>query len=119
MSVTYRVLHEGKPLELDVVFARGFWARTWGWLGRHSLKPNDALWIEPCARVHTLGMRVAISIVMLSPDGYVIALQDRISPWNVGPMGVFKGVALELAPGAVSRFGIRLGDRLTLKGSSR
>ena len=119
MASSYSILHKDQVLDLNLRVARGFFARSWGWLSRTQIGPQDALWIEPCARVHCFFMRVPIAVVMLDLDGYVVDFRDPVRPWELGPRGAAGGVALELAPGAVSRLGIGLGDRLTLKASSR
>ena len=40
-------------------------ARRRGWLGRDRIEPWDALLLEGCRSVHTLGMRVPITVVFL------------------------------------------------------
>ena len=108
-----------RALPLEVTLAQDFFQRSWGWLGRSTVEPNDALWIEPCARVHSFFMRTTIAVVMIGCDGCVVSVRDRLEPWSLGPRGVHGGIALELAPGSVTRFQIGLGDRLTLERSSR
>ncbi|MBM66696.1 MAG: hypothetical protein CMH55_10720 [Myxococcales bacterium] len=119
MAPTVHLIHNGKKLPLQLQVARTFLSRSWGWLGRRRLAPNEALWIEPCSRVHSFFMGIPIAVVMLDREGQVLSIRDPLNPWHLGPRGVFGGAALELAPGAVARFGIGPGDRLTLKASSR
>lgn len=119
MASAAELIHNGQALPVELQVARAFLSRSWGWLGRRRLEPNDALWIEPCSRVHSFFMRVPIAVVMIDSGGRVLAVRDPLNPWGVGPRGAAGGVALELAPGAAARFGIGLGDQLTLKASSR
>ena len=46
--------------------------RRRGWLGRHRIEPWDALLLERCRSVHTLGMRVPITVVFLDRSWRVI-----------------------------------------------
>lgn len=80
-------------------------AATWGrrcrgWLGRRP-RDGDALWLTPCAAVHTAGMRVPIDVVFCGPDGKVVALARGLRPWRAaGVPGA--AAACELPAGAAS-----------------
>ncbi len=57
---------------LTVYKASSFWLRLRGLLGRSPLKETEALHIEPCADVHSFGMKYALDIVFLNSAGTVI-----------------------------------------------
>ncbi|HLN13049.1 MAG TPA: DUF192 domain-containing protein [bacterium] len=61
-------------------------AATWGrrcrgWLGRPPAD-GDALWLTPCAAVHTAGMRAPIDVLFCGRDGRVIAVARALRPWR-------------------------------------
>jgi uncharacterized membrane protein (UPF0127 family) len=93
--------------------ADGFWARLVGLLNRSQLAADEGLWISPCERVHTFGMRMAIDVLMLDSAGKVVALHAELGPWRLGPSGCSGGTALELAPGSIARLKLCIGDELT------
>ena len=80
-------------------------AATWGrrcrgWLGRRPAR-GDALWLTPCAAVHTAGMRVPIDVVFCGSDGTVVAVARALRPWRAaGARGA--AAACELPAGAAS-----------------
>lgn len=45
--------------------------------------PDHALLIPRCRSVHTFGMRFALDLHWLGPDGEVIRVDRRVPPWRV------------------------------------
>jgi uncharacterized membrane protein (UPF0127 family) len=89
-----------------------FLRRLRGLLGTSSLAPGDGLWIVPCVRVHTVGMRYPLDLAFLDADGTVVGCVDALPPNRVSP--AFRGArgVLELPPGTIARTGTRPGDTL-------
>jgi len=90
--------------------ARTVPARLLGWIGTVP-RPQEALWIEPCAAVHTFGMRVPIDVAFVRPDGKVLRVVRSLQPCRIvlcpgaaaavefpegGATGVHEGDVLEL-----------------------
>jgi uncharacterized protein len=82
-------------------------AATWGrrcrgWLGRRPAG-GDALWLVPCAAVHTVAMRVPIDVVFCRSDGTVVAVARGLRPWRAaGARGAT--AVCEMPTGAASAF---------------
>ncbi len=114
MSERFAVFHNQTDSGLRVRLARSFRQRLMGLLGQQGLAPHDGLWIQPCDRVHTFGMRFAIDLVMLDQQGSVLSATSELPPWRLGPKGQRHGMALELACGEIRRLRVCVGDRLTL-----
>lgn len=108
----------GEVLAERARVARGFFERARGLLGRRGWGDLDGLWIEPCAGVHTLGMRFAIDVVLVDGAMRVLAVQT-LRPWRLGRLHVDAAAALELPVGAALRCGVSAGDLLALDESSR
>ena len=53
-------------------------ARLTGLLATPDLAGDEALWLEPCASVHTLGMRVPIGCAFLDGEGRVLRVVDPL-----------------------------------------
>lgn len=98
-----------------VDLARTFRGRLWGLVGRSGWGETDGLWIEPCAGVHTFGMRFAIDVILVDEGLQVLWLGRHIRPWRLGKMHLDAQAALELPLGAVDKTGTTLGDLLTLE----
>ena len=87
------------------------WERLRGLLGRPPLQAGEALLIDPCPSVHTLGMRYPLDLVFLDPDLTVLKLVERLPPLRwAGCAGA--RATLELPPGALEAMALQPGDRL-------
>jgi uncharacterized membrane protein (UPF0127 family) len=88
--------------------------RALGLLVRPRLGDGEALWLEPCNGVHSLGMAYPIAVVMLGRDGRVLKTVTSLRPWRVQP-GVHGGRAtIEMLPTTLAASSIRVGRRLKL-----
>jgi hypothetical protein len=81
-------------------------ARLVGLLGTPDLAPDEALWLEPCGSVHTLGLRAPIGCAFLDAGGSVLRVIDPTPRWRLagarGARAVVEcraGVLAGLAPG--------------------
>lgn len=94
-------------MKLTVHRARTFGARLAGLLGRPPLRPDEALYLAPCASVHTCFMRYPIDVVFLDPAGRVLKVVEHLRPWR---MAACRGAraALELRAGGAARYGQHL-----------
>lgn len=88
--------------------ANTFWTRAIGLLTTSSLNDQAALWITPCASIHTIGMRYPIDVVFLDRSQKVLKIAHSVRPFGVSfaPKGT-KSV-LEMASGNAIRTGIVL-----------
>jgi hypothetical protein len=87
-------------------------ARAVGLLGTGRLHPDEALWLEPCRGVHTVGMRMTIGCAFLDAHGTVLAVRDPLPARRAagvrGARVVVEappGVLGSLVPGDVLRLG--------------
>ncbi len=85
--------------------------RMRGLLFRKQLKKNQALWIEPCPSVHTVGMKYSIDVVFMDKDGLVLKVVDNLKPMR---MAMCKNaiVSFELLAGEADKIQIRSGMKL-------
>lgn len=91
--------------------ASGAWERMRGLLGRPRLASDEALLIERCASVHTVGMGYALDVAFLDGEGRVVKLARGLRPLRfAAALGARD--ALELAAGAAEALGIVRGARL-------
>lgn len=95
-------------LPLTVHRAHGFLSRLGGLLARPALEPEEALYLAPCASVHTLFMAYGIDLVFLDRAGRVLKIVPDLRPWR---LAVCWGAhaALELRAGEVARRRIERG----------
>ena len=88
--------------------------RMRGLLGRDGIEPGQGLLIKPTNSVHMFFMRFAIDAVFVDRDGVVLDVVPGLRPWRMaGCRGA--RAALELPAGAAARYGITVGERLSLE----
>ncbi|MBJ7455896.1 MAG: DUF192 domain-containing protein [Thermoleophilia bacterium] len=97
-----------------LVSARCHTARTWrarlvGLLGTPALGDDEALWIERCGAVHTIGLRAAIGCAFLDDAGRVLRVVD---PLPSGRAAAVRGARSVVECPAGTLAGVRPGDHL-------
>lgn len=82
-----------------------------GLLGRKPLARGEAMLIEPCSSIHTVGMTYSLDAVFVDASGKVVKLFERVKPlraaFGFGALGV-----IELMGGEIRHLGIVPGDEL-------
>ncbi len=91
--------------------ARGGIERLVGLIGRRLPAPGTGLWIEPCAAVHTFGVRGDIDLVFVSRQMIVQRIDAQVPPGRLRMSPGCRAV-LELRAGEAARLGLRAGVRL-------
>lgn len=85
--------------------------RAQGLLGRAPLAPGEALLIDRCACVHTLGMRYPLDIAYLDRGGQVLKLVASLRPMRVSACPR-ASMTLEMPPESIGRLELTTGQRL-------
>ena len=85
--------------------------RMRGLLFREKLKANQALWIEPCPSVHTVGMKYSIDVVFIDKDGVVLKVVEHLKPMRMA-MCRNAVISLELLAGEAKNIQVRTGMQL-------
>lgn len=102
----------GAELARRTVHAASFLARLRGLLGRASLAEGEALLLDPCGSIHTLGMRFPIDVLFLDEGGAVLAALAHLPPWRVPPPVRGARRVLELPAGTLGRTATAKGHRV-------
>ena len=106
---------DGSLVAREVTVAKGFASRLVGLMGRTRLDPEEGLWLVPCNSVHMFFMRTPLDIAYLDRQLRVVRCVPEMREWSVKLLPVRHAhSALELAPGALRRHGIREGDQLKM-----
>ena len=87
-------------------------ARRRGLLGRSGIE--GALLLTPANSVHTLGMRFAIDVAYLDRSSRVLAVRT-MRPGRLGLPRPRARRVLEAEAGAMQRWGVRRGARITVQ----
>jgi uncharacterized membrane protein (UPF0127 family) len=85
--------------------------RLFGLIPRRGMGEQEALWLSPCAMIHTCFMRFAIDAVFLDQELKVAAIFENLKPWRFSPWVRRAHSVLEL-PAGRSRGRVFAGDRL-------
>lgn len=81
-------------------------------LSRHAhLSLEEGLLLTPCEAIHTCGMRFAIDVLFLTPNGRVCGLRRGLRPWRIAASWRARST-LELAAGVIRQSATELGDLL-------
>ncbi|MET3119965.1 uncharacterized membrane protein (UPF0127 family) [Undibacterium sp. GrIS 1.8] len=87
---------------LDVMIAMSMFARMRGLLARPALRSGEAMLLQPCNLIHTVGMRYPIDVIFLRRDGMVLKVATAVAPRRVS--GHLRAhCVLELAAGEAAR----------------
>ena len=87
-------------------------SRARGLLGRTGIE--GALVLSKCRSVHTIGMKFAIDVAFLDPEGFVLKVAQLRR--NRLAMPVWKATTVvEAEAGAFERWGLHVGDQLELR----
>ena len=102
----------GMPAPVPLEIARSAGARRRGLLGRTGIE--GALLMSPASAVHTLGMRFAIDVAYLDAALRVVAVRT-MRPGRLGLPRFRARHVLEAEAGAMERWGIRRGVRVSVR----
>jgi uncharacterized protein len=83
-----------------------------GLLGRDHL--NGALVLQPCAWVHTIGMKFTIDVAYLNAEGLVLKV-TKMPPHRIGRPVRHCHTVIEAEAGAFERWGLHAGDLVELR----
>lgn len=100
-----------RPIVLRVRRARRWSERLTGLIGKPAPAAGTGLWLQPCAAVHTFGVRGALDLLFIDRRGRIVGICERVRSGRV--RGHWRaGAVLELRAGDVRRLDIRSGMRL-------
>ena len=92
--------------------------RLRGLLGRSSLPEGEAMLLEPCRAIHTVGMRFPIDVLFLDGGGRVVRAAERIRPNRLMEAAWRAKRALKLPAGRIAATGTSVGHQVHLQTGS-
>lgn len=96
-----------------LMMTRGPLERMRGLLWRPALAEGEAMYLEHCNAVHTLGMRYPIDVAFLDGSGVVLRVVQALRPMRMTICWRAK-IAVEFAAGECGRTGIKPWLRLAV-----
>ena len=115
------LFHHGRVVIPRIARADSFRARFMGLMGRRSIDPDEGLFIPRTSSIHMFFMRTPIDCVFLAQrdaDGHqtIVGLRRRLRPWRGIVWYVRRAHdVIELAPGAIDRARLVVGDEIRLE----
>ena len=99
------------PVWVAAKVAQSFISRLVGLLPCSAMATDEALIIQPCNSVHTLGMRMAIAVIFVNRDGAVLKILRRL---NRGQFARCRGAhaVIETSADNVYLSRLSVGDKL-------
>jgi uncharacterized protein len=110
---SYPLLRNGRRMDARVLVCDSWLERARGLLFRRRVAHVQVLLIQPCAGIHTWGMRHRIDVVFSRADGTVLRCVRNLEPRRAA-WAPRADAAWEMPAGHCSRLAIRVGDRLGL-----
>lgn len=92
-----------------------FYLRARGLIGRPPLRHGEAMIIEPCSAVHSLGLFYPIDVAFVNGDGEICRMLRPLRPNSLGPFVRGSRFVIELPAGALERLGVSIGDVLEVR----
>ncbi|AXG80026.1 DUF192 domain-containing protein [Streptomyces paludis] len=111
---TGRLTVEGRDSTVALEIAASYGTRRRGLLGRDGIE--GALLITPCNSVHTFRMRFPIDVAYLDKELNVVDVHT-LKPGRLPLPRLKARHVLEAEAGAMARWGLRPGGRVTVSGS--
>lgn len=108
-------LSRTKLLCSQAKFAKHFFNRLIGLLGKKEIPEGEGLIIYPCNMVHSLGMRMSIDVLFLNKANEVVYWMDRMPPNKISPCVKTASYVIELPAGLIAQTGTELGDKFLCK----
>jgi uncharacterized membrane protein (UPF0127 family) len=104
----------GKIVATRIDRLSSFMHRAVGLLARTTLRPDEGVWITSCRAIHTMGMQVAIDVIFVDGDGYVIQAVHDVKPNRIALSCPGARSVVELGSGALREVDVMPGDVLEL-----
>jgi uncharacterized membrane protein (UPF0127 family) len=92
-----------------------FFSRLKGLLGRRELHQGEALVIEPCNSIHTVGMKFSIDALFLDDECRVVALRRDIRPYRFTRVFRRAKRVVELPVSTIEGSSTSIGDQIDIE----
>ena len=110
-----RNVTNGKVLASRVVRAGNPISRALGLLPRDAVSPDEGLWIDGCAAVHTMGMRATIDLYFLDAERRVVRIVEAVKPNRLAVACRSSEIVVELGVEPQTARSVSIGDQLALE----
>jgi len=113
---SFRLVHAntGAQIAGAAIKAHTLFARMKGLIGRPSMTPGEALWLEPCNGIHTFGMRFPLDVITLDRTRRIVRLDRAVHPNRILLPARHGHITIEVPEGTIDRYGLHVGDRIEL-----
>lgn len=105
----------GKVLATKVSRVGNPISRALGLLPRNSISPDEGLWIDGCAAVHTMGMRATIDLYFLDAERRVVRIVEAVKPNRLAIACRSSEIVVELGVEHQTARNVAIGDQLALE----
>jgi len=75
---------------------------------------TEALVLEPCNWIHTVGMRTTIDVAFVDVDNVIIDI-CTIKPWRIGSYTRRAVRVIEASAGSLERWNVRIGNTVEVR----
>lgn len=104
----------GEILARNVLRAE-LWHRLVGFLPRSKIPPDDGLWFDKCATIHTIGMRRRIDVIFLDGSSRVLRIERSVRRFRLAVACPGGRAVVELGEAPLGERDLLVGDQLALQ----
>jgi uncharacterized membrane protein (UPF0127 family) len=97
-----------------VEMADSFFRRLKGLIGREGLNASEALIIEPCSSIHTVGMKFSIDVLFLDKEDRVVGIRKNIRPYRFTRVFWKANRVVELPASSIVNSNTDIGDLIKI-----
>ena len=101
----------------DAVFASTPLSRMKGLLGRGSMRPHEAMILQPASSIHTVFMRFSLDVAYLDRENRIVKVVRDLVPFRFSFARRSRTV-IEMAGGTFSDLELEPGDELVIRAKS-
>jgi len=112
---TLKNLTTGQVVARNVVRADGFFGRMVGFLSKSTIHPDEGLWFDDCAAIHTVGMRARIDVIFLNSAQRVLRIDRSVPQFRLAVACPGAHAVVELGEAPADGRDLLAGDELALE----
>lgn len=103
----YHIYYKGQKIIERCTYKTSYWFKLMGLIGKHSVLPEEAIFLSPCGAIHTCFLNFNIDAVFIDDNCKVLKCCSGVEPWQF-LFGVSHAYGvLEMCNGVIERFQIK------------
>ncbi len=99
----------------NAVYAKSFFSRLKGLIGKNCFSSGEALVIPGCQAIHMFFMKFSIDVIFIDKEKRVVGLVQAIKPFCLSPLFWKASLAIEIPQGTINQTKTKLRDLILIE----